>query len=70
MKWPVHYTYNTIYVDIDTGEQITKHNFKQNYKRISTDTHEKFTNATKTRKHIERTVRARHKRQGELPFNT
>lgn len=58
----------TIYVDIDTGEQITKHNAKTYYKKIKTDKHGKYTNFNKTAGLIEYTIQCRHKKQGELPF--
>lgn len=68
INWPVKWTSKTNYVDIDTGEQLTRYNAKTNYKTIQTHKHAKFTNATKTQGFIEYTKLCRHKRQGQLPF--
>lgn len=66
--WPTIWKSKTINVDIDTGEQISKYNAKQNYKKIKTDKHAKYTNKNRTSGLIEYTINWRHKRQGELPF--
>lgn len=69
MKWPVKWTSKTIHVDIDTGEQITKHNAKTNYTKIKTIKHATFSNESKTRGIIEWTTLYRNRKQGELPFD-
>lgn len=50
----------TKYVDIDTGEEITKHNFKTNYYHISTKKHGTL-NANKSKGTIEYTIIGRQK---------
>lgn len=69
MKWPVIWKSYTLRVDIDTGEEITKHKAKTYYIKLSTDKHARFTNVSKTQGLIEYTVKYRRKPQLELPFN-
>lgn len=53
-KRPIMWTHTTIYVDIHTGEQITKYIAKTQYKIIKHDEHITL-NKNATRGHIERT---------------
>lgn len=69
MKWPVIWTSKSIHVDIDTGEEITKHNAKTNYSKIKTIKHAKFNNESKTKGSIEYTILYRNRKQQELPFD-
>lgn len=68
MKWHLTRSSVTEYYDIETGEQITKHNMKQNYVRVKTD--ETITyNQNKTHEHKYRTVQCRRKPQLNLGFD-
>lgn len=58
ITWPITWTSKTVYVDMDTGEQITKHNALNNYIIIKTDKHAKL-NANKTAGRIEYTRRCK-----------
>lgn len=50
VTWPVKWTSKTIYLDEETGEQLTKHNATTNYVTIKTDKHARFTNTNKAQK--------------------
>ena len=64
-KRPIIWTHETHRVDIHTGEELTKHEAKINYKYINTDEHIKL-NPNKTRGHITRISRYQRKAQLNL----
>lgn len=61
----IHWTSNTKWVDLDTGEEITKHNAQSNYIKIKTVKNAKI-NDIKTRGHIEYINECRKSRQTKL----
>lgn len=62
--WPITWSSNTKYVDIDTGEEITKHQSKE-YLKLKKDKYVKL-NKNKTSGHIEYTIKCRKHPQGKL----
>lgn len=61
------WTSSSKYVDLDTGEELTKHRYKTSYIHEKTDKNVRL-NKHKTQGHIEYINGGRRSTQGELPF--
>lgn len=64
----IHWSSSSKWVDVETGEEITKHNAITNYIKLKTSKHVKL-NENKTKGHIEYTNECRRNPQSKLSFD-